>query len=194
MCRYPRLSPPARSALTPPACRSTTSDELASPWIRSTTSSKEFWGHLIRCIVYIDLNMVRAGVVRHPSEWIFGGYTEIQNPKQRYSIVNRRELANLLGIKDEVRMMEVHRQWVDALLKDGSNKRDARWTESIAVGDKEFVLETKARLGAKALGRKISEGNGHYELRESHIPYSPLFALEKCRLSSDNSYSWEILP
>jgi hypothetical protein len=61
-------------------------------------------------------------------------------------------------------MMEVHGQWVDAFLKDGSNKRDARWTESIAVGDKEFVLETKARLGAKALGRKISEGNGHYEL------------------------------
>jgi hypothetical protein len=24
-------------------------------------------------LVYIDLNMVRAGVVRHPSEWHFGG-------------------------------------------------------------------------------------------------------------------------
>ena len=46
-------------------------------------------------------------------------------------------------------MMEVHRQWVEAILKNGSNKRDGQWTESIAVGDKEFVLETKARLGAK---------------------------------------------
>ena len=34
-------------------------------------------------------------------------------------------------------------------MKNGSNKRDGRWTESIAVGDKKFVLETKARLGAK---------------------------------------------
>jgi hypothetical protein len=32
------------------------------------------------------MNMVRTGVVRHPSEWAFGGYTAIQNPKQRYSI------------------------------------------------------------------------------------------------------------
>ncbi len=38
--------------------------------------------HLNRCLVYIDLNMVRAGVVEHPSEWRFGGYYEIHNPKQ----------------------------------------------------------------------------------------------------------------
>jgi putative transposase len=25
--------------------------------------------HLHRCVVYIDLNMVRAGVVNHPGEW-----------------------------------------------------------------------------------------------------------------------------
>ena len=40
--------------------------------------------HLIRCIAYIDLNMVRAGVVEHPNEWSHSGYNEIQKPKQRY--------------------------------------------------------------------------------------------------------------
>ncbi len=25
--------------------------------------------HLARCLVYIDLNMVRAGVVKHPAQW-----------------------------------------------------------------------------------------------------------------------------
>ena len=40
-------------------------------------------GHLIQCMVYIDLNMVRAGVVRHPALWPFNGYNEIQNPPQR---------------------------------------------------------------------------------------------------------------
>jgi putative transposase len=25
--------------------------------------------HLIRCLVYVDLNMVRAGAVDHPSQW-----------------------------------------------------------------------------------------------------------------------------
>jgi hypothetical protein len=89
-------------------------------------------------------------------------------------------------------MMEVHRQWVETLLKNGSNKREAKWSESIAVGDKEFVLETKARLGVKAVGRKISGKNRNYELREPQIPYSPLFPLEKCGISSENSYFWDV--
>jgi hypothetical protein len=50
------------------------------------------------------------------------------------------------------------------------------------------MLETKARLGAKAVGRKISGQNGNFELRESQIPYGPLFTLEKCGLNSENSY------
>ena len=34
--------------------------------------------HLLKCLVYIDLNIVRAGVVEHPSKWSFCGYNEIQ--------------------------------------------------------------------------------------------------------------------
>jgi REP element-mobilizing transposase RayT len=56
--------------------------------------------HLIRCLAYIDLNMVRAGVVQHPGEWVYGGYQEIQNPRQRYTLINRQKLTALLGIKD----------------------------------------------------------------------------------------------
>ena len=41
---------------------------------------------------YIDLNMVRAGVVKHPGEWEYGGYGEIQNPKQRYTLIDRPKL------------------------------------------------------------------------------------------------------
>ena len=129
-------------------------------------------------------------MVQHPSEWEFGGYTEIQNSKQRYTVINRSELANLLGIKNDAHLLESHRQWVEEILKNGSNKRDSKWTKSIAVGDKEFVSDTKAKLGAKAVGRKVSGENGNYELRESQIPYSPLFAPEKCALSSENSYFW----
>jgi hypothetical protein len=32
--------------------------------------------HLLQCIVYTDLNMLRAGVVAHPFAWPFSGYTE----------------------------------------------------------------------------------------------------------------------
>ena len=151
-------------------------------------------GHLIRCLAYIDLNMVRAGVVQHPSEWEFGGYAEIQSPKQRYTIVNHRELVNLLGMKDEVQLLESHRQWVEEILNSGTNKRDARWTESIAVGDQEFVSATKNKLGAKAVGRKIYGENNDYELRESQIPYSPLFTPEKWYLTLENGYYWDVFP
>ncbi len=41
--------------------------------------------HLFRCMVYIDLNMVRTGTVSHPLEWEFCGYNEIQNPRKRYA-------------------------------------------------------------------------------------------------------------
>ncbi len=42
-----------------------------------------------------------------------------------------------------------------------------KWTQSIAVGDKEFVMETKAKLGAKAIGRKGMTDIEGYELKES---------------------------
>ena len=48
--------------------------------------------HLIQCIAYIDLNMVRAGVVNHPSEWNFGGYNEIQKPRERYALIDYKRL------------------------------------------------------------------------------------------------------
>ena len=43
--------------------------------------------HLISCLTYIDLNMVRAGAVAHPSQWESCGYQEIQKPRERYSII-----------------------------------------------------------------------------------------------------------
>ena len=89
--------------------------------------------------------MVRANRHHLPGYvWHYGGYHEIQNPKQRHSLINRQQLTALLGIKDNDQLSEYHRHWVEEVLKNGSNQRDAKWTESIAVGDKEYVMETKA--------------------------------------------------
>ncbi len=152
----------------------------------------ETGNHLLRCLAYIDLNMVRTGVVRHPDQWEYGGYHEIQNPKQRYSLVNRQKLAALLGIKDKDNLSEYHRKWVEQVLKNGLNQRDAKWTESIAVGDKEFVIETKAKLGSRAIGRRGKENDEGYELKEPQNPYTPLFAPENSGLSLKNDYVWKV--
>jgi len=44
--------------------------------------------HLHRCLVYIDLNMVRAGVLNHPIRWKHGGYREIQERPERYTVID----------------------------------------------------------------------------------------------------------
>jgi len=56
--------------------------------------------HLVRCLVYIDLNMVRSKVVKHPNEWSHGGYPEIVEPQQRCRFINRDLLQKLLDIDD----------------------------------------------------------------------------------------------
>jgi len=54
--------------------------------------------HLVRCMVYIDLNRVRAGVVKHPADWAWRGYDEIQSPPKRYSVIDQQGLMELLNI------------------------------------------------------------------------------------------------
>jgi hypothetical protein len=73
-------------------------------------------------------------------------------------------------------------------LKHGSNQRDAKWTQSIAVGDKDFVMKTKAKLGAKAIGRRGMKNIEGYELRESQNPYNRVFDPEKCGLRLNNDH------
>jgi len=77
-------------------------------------------------------------------------------------------------------------------LKNRPNQRDAKWTESIAVGDEGFVMETKAKLGAKAIGRRGMKNIEGYELRESQNPYNRVFGPEKCSLSLKNDHLWRV--
>jgi len=55
--------------------------------------------HLVQCLVYMDMNMVRAGVVKHPSEWPFSGYHEILAPRERYAILDHERLKELLNFR-----------------------------------------------------------------------------------------------
>jgi putative transposase len=43
-------------------------------------------------MVYIDTNMVRAGVVRHPSLWVSCGYNEIQEPRRKNVLIDYERL------------------------------------------------------------------------------------------------------
>jgi putative transposase len=129
--------------------------------------------HLIKCIVYIDLNMVRAGVVSHPSEWKHFGYNEIQNPKKRYSIIDFAILMRFLQLDNYEGLKESHHKWVEEELTNRNLVRDNKWTESIGVGDKFFLKTIKKKLGYLVRGRSIIEtGNPDaFQLREAQATY-----------------------
>ncbi|MEJ2164815.1 MAG: hypothetical protein P8X90_04745 [Desulfobacterales bacterium] len=69
---------------------------------------------------------------------------------------------------------------------------DAKWTESIAGGDKEFAVQTKAELGIRAIGCRVAENDEGYELKEAQSPYNCFFDPEKFSLRLNNSYFWRL--
>jgi len=146
--------------------------------------------HFLRCLVYIDLNMVRNGVVQHPSEWQHGGYREIQNPPQRYALINREKLIACCGFESDEQLRKSHRQWVEEALHDGGTIRQPEWTESIAVGSEGFVNGVLEKLERRVPGRKIRNGADHYELREPVGTYSALFTPEDGLLRVENRFLW----
>ncbi len=44
--------------------------------------------YLWNCLAYIDLNMVRAGVISHPSEWEWCSYNELMGLRKRYRVLD----------------------------------------------------------------------------------------------------------
>jgi len=148
--------------------------------------------HFISCLVYIDMNMVRAGVVSHPSEWRWSGCNEIQRPKTRYAIINYRRLTELLGIESLDSLKKVHRQWIEETLKKDRLIRDEKWSKSIAVGNKEYVKNIKDKLGVKVIHRQIHESSSGFELREDQVSYTADFDTENVRLRQKNTYYWKL--
>jgi putative transposase len=135
--------------------------------------------------------MVRAGVVKHPAEWPFCGYNEIQNPRQRYSLIDYDRLIPLLQMNDIGELQESCRKRVEEDLAKSKQSRDSKWTESVAVGSKVFIEATLKRLGIKAKGRKIIGSKKCYELREPSIPYAANLSPENGLLRLQNTYYWE---
>lgn len=135
--------------------------------------------HLLRCMVYIDLNMVRAGVVRHPSEWHYSGYNEIQNPRCKCSLIAHERVRTLSGFDSTDQLLNVHANWINDALRHGYQKREPLWTESIAAGSKPFVKRTQETLAERAKGRKLVQKGDIFFLRDDVTPYRHIFGLKK---------------
>ncbi len=127
--------------------------------------------HLHRCLTYIDLNMVRAGVVPHPMEWETGGFREIQQPRERYKVIDVDVLARLCSFSDVATFRKAHAGWIADALAVGVGERDERWSESVAVGRRAFVEDVRRTLRVRTPGRRIHGDGESWSIHEPEDGY-----------------------
>jgi putative transposase len=83
---------------------------------------------LARCIVYIDLNMLLAGLVSHPVEYRLSGYNEIQNSRKKKGIIDFDRQMDLLGFENYDDLKDAHYKWVDSAMQTDNSDKEDKWT------------------------------------------------------------------
>jgi len=93
------------------------------------------------------MNMVRAGAVKHPGEWSWCGYKELLGLRKRNRLIDQAELPRTLG--DGV-SFDGFRSGYDEGIQEAITRQDVKreslWTESLAVGGRNFVEEVGGRI------------------------------------------------
>lgn len=151
----------------------------------------ESGNHLLRCLVYVDMNMPRTGMISHPSKWAYGGYREIQTPRRKNRLIAYNRLSELAGFNRYEEFKAAHQEWVEAAIINGTNVRDGKWTQSIAVGSQNYVENVKEVLGIQAKGRKVVGETKTFQLREPLVAYNADFSIKKNDIGPQNLYFWQ---
>jgi REP element-mobilizing transposase RayT len=129
--------------------------------------------HLMRAMVYIAMNMVRAGVVRHPGEWDWCAYKEIVGERKRYRLVDRDRLFERSGAVSQQDFLENYRALVEEAVSAGDTGRESRWTESLAVGSEDFVRKMGETFKSRAALtiEQDDEGSEGWTVRENRVAF-----------------------
>lgn len=112
----------------------------------------------------------------HPREWSWTGWHELTGERHRNRLIDRKALLARLDGATWVDVESNYRALIDEALAQEPvrNPRDARWTESIAVGDPEFVLRVEARLASSDSRKRMertAQADGSWVLRETEGEY-----------------------
>ena len=140
--------------------------------------------HLSRCLFYIGMNMVRAGVAAHPAEWPWCGYDELTGRRHRYRILSMDRLLVCLNMTGGA---DPFRKWYEKTLYDLCQCsylcREPLWTESVAVGSEQWIggLAASFVVGDKRIlsgehfpTMEVSEGAASYGLQTNRRHSDPL--------------------
>lgn len=144
--------------------------------------------HLGSCVLYIDLNMVRAGVVEHPQEWHACGHHELSGRRERYRLINVPQLIRCMGHDPDIdgAVEQFHQWYTDALdekLAEQYHTREPFWSEASVIGREPFMTEI---AGISPSGRmeaipELSTGEGEtlYQLTLSSRQKRALWARQQ---------------
>jgi putative transposase len=127
--------------------------------------------HLDNCMIYIDLNMVRARAVSHPREWQWSGYSELLREKTRYTVIDFEKVLEQTGFSDARAFGEYYAARVQEDIDRKRLSRQPQWT-SIAVGSEAFVRRIAEQLKAERPKLEVERvESGAWVLRESYDDY-----------------------
>ena len=168
--------------------------EVASEFARAYNRRKQrtnaFWGdnyhatliedgrYLWECLCYIELNMVRCRVVAHPQEWAWVGYHEIMGQRQRYRVV---DVERLWWRLQAGTVEELQRNLAASLaerIARAELKRQACWTESLAVGSLEFVKQIRPLILSRRETDIVDHPDHMWVLQESTPAYGQEMGLK----------------
>ena len=128
--------------------------------------------HLLNCIKYVDMNMVRAGAVTHPRYWSWCGFLELVGEKNRYRLLDVDRLFELMGGSDRDKFRQDYRIRIQRAIEEKRLKRDSRWTESIAVGSETYVKRIAEDIKYRRRNLTLEEGeDGAWFVWEPPSPY-----------------------
>ncbi|MCR4343592.1 MAG: hypothetical protein NUV44_02410, partial [Candidatus Scalindua sp.] len=97
----------------------------------------------------------------------------------------------LCGFSEPEQLKSEYLECIESIISKGGSERDSNWTESIAVGSRVFVEETKLKLWVRVQGRCIEEQDKQCALREDVAPYNVHFDPKKGLLRTGNTHFWE---
>jgi len=159
-----------------------TEGEFAQHYNRRKRRSGAFWEgryhstlidggeHLWRCMSYIELNMVRAGVVSHPRLWPWCSYQEWLGQRQRYRLLDLGRALEFFGGQDLDGFRQYYEQRIQESVERGELAREGQWTESVAVGGAAFVRQVAQAIDHRRRFECHESFSGAWALREEGLP------------------------
>lgn len=130
--------------------------------------------HLWNCLIYVDLNMMRAGKVNHPRDWEWCGCREIIGVRKRYRVLDIPILLEKIGYSNISQVRKLYLKEIGTLIAGGDLRRSSLWTESLAVGDKSFIKSLQnrfSRVKLSLLAVPDLAKDGTWIIREARSPY-----------------------